>query len=64
MLRRKNHKKKTLGQTALEYVLVIAVIAVGVVVIGKAVFSEKGSPTETLMRKAVEEAQKTFAQEE
>ena len=54
--------KRTLGQTALEYALVIGVITVGVIVVAQKVFvgtGEKPSAAENLMNSAVEQAQKT-----
>ncbi len=52
--------KKSRGQTALEYALVIGVITVGVIFAGKTVFGKKGSMAEKLMEKAVGQAQGTL----
>ncbi|MFH1017570.1 MAG: hypothetical protein V1798_05225 [Pseudomonadota bacterium] len=53
-------KKRTRGQTTLEYALVIAVIAVGVIILGKAIFAGKDGAADKLMRGAVQSAQGTF----
>lgn len=53
-------KRKNRGQTAMEYALVIGVISVGVIFAGRAIFGSKGSVTEVLMNKAVEQAQNTL----
>lgn len=58
MLKVKQNKKR--GQTALEYALVIGVITLGVVMAGRAVFSDKDSAAHNLMKKAVTEATETI----
>ncbi len=52
--------KRNRGQTALEYALVIGVIVVGVIFAGQKIFGKKDSMAETLMKKAVIEAQNTM----
>ncbi len=48
------------GQTALEYALVIGVIAVGVIFAGRKIFGQNGSMAEKLMENAVKSAQDTI----
>ena len=50
-------KKKSKGQTALEYALVIGVISVGVIFAGRKIFGQKDSVAEKLMERAVKEAE-------
>jgi Flp pilus assembly pilin Flp len=52
--------KKNRGQTALEYALVIGVIAVGVIFAGRKLFSEPGSKAEQIMSGALDQAQKAI----
>jgi Flp pilus assembly pilin Flp len=59
----KSIRKRTRGQTTLEYALVIAVIAVGVIILSKAIFGSKDGAADKLMRNAVESAQGTFKTE-
>ncbi len=54
-------RKRTRAQTTLEYALVIAVIAVGVIILAKAIFGSKGGAADKLMQNAVQSAQGTFA---
>jgi uncharacterized protein (UPF0333 family) len=49
-------KKRTRGQTALEYALVIGVIVVGVIFAGRKIFGQKDSMAEKLMNQAVTQA--------
>jgi Flp pilus assembly pilin Flp len=51
--------KKITGQTALEYALVIGVIAVGVITAAKYIFGDKGAARD-LMQQAVQEATDTI----
>ncbi len=56
----KSLRKRSRGQTTLEYALVIAVIAVGVIILGKAIFAGKGGAADRLMGAAVNSAANTF----
>jgi Flp pilus assembly pilin Flp len=56
-------RKRANGQTALEYALVVGVIAVAVIFTAKAIFGGKESAAEKLMNKAVQSAQSTIATE-
>ena len=52
--------RKNRGQATMEYALVIAVISVGLIFAGRAVFGEKDSPAHQLMGKVVQKAERTF----
>lgn len=55
-MKHKNVKKSTLGQTAVEYALVIGVISMGVIFAGKAVFGGKDSAAGNLMTSTIKSA--------
>ncbi|MEZ4704645.1 MAG: hypothetical protein R3A11_05590 [Bdellovibrionota bacterium] len=67
MLKRKHFaKKKTRGQSAIEYALVLGVIVVGVIFAGRTVFmgaDGKGGKAAQIMNKAVEQTMKTMTNE-
>lgn len=56
LLKRRNNR----GQTALEYALVIGVISVGIIITGRALFGQKGSAAEEVMKSALTEAGKSI----
>ncbi len=65
MLFRNRKNKKITGQTALEYALVIGVIAVGVITAAKFIFGgDEDSAARQLMNKAVTEASGTMGTQE
>lgn len=53
-------RKKNQGQTALEYALVIGVISVGIIITGRALFGQKDSVAEGVMRDALKEARESI----
>lgn len=57
---RKIGSKKNRGQTALEYALVIGVIAVGIIFVGKRLFSDPDKGAGAIMNQAIESAKNTF----
>ena len=60
-MRKLTLKKCNRGQTALEYALVVGVIAVGLIFVGHKIFGTDDSPAADLMRKAVQSAAGTIA---
>ncbi|MCB0326635.1 MAG: class III signal peptide-containing protein [Bdellovibrionales bacterium] len=62
----RNMKKKTRGQSAIEYALVLGVIVVGVIFAGRTVFmgaDGKGGQAQKIMEKAVGQTMKTLSNE-
>lgn len=53
-------RNKRRGQTALEYALVIGVISVGIIITGRALFGQKGSAAEEVMRDALNQAKESI----
>ena len=60
-LKNKKRNKKQ-GQTALEYALVIGVISVGIIITGRALFGQKDSPAEDVMRQALKQASESITE--
>ena len=57
---KRNVRNKSLGQTALEYMLVVGVIVTGAIIVGKHFFMNPEAGAGKVMNTAIEQATKTM----